>query len=62
MEEFIKMVSNMRDLQKQYFRSRDPHTLQACKKAETEVDTFIHLNTDQSSVKPPVEKDHPTLF
>lgn len=61
MEEFTKKVAEMRRLQKEYFRSRDPHTLQACKKAEREVDTYIELNGKQPEKKQP-EPHHLTLF
>lgn len=41
MEEILEMVKNMRRLQKQYFKSKDPLTLRACKQAEREVDDFL---------------------
>jgi hypothetical protein len=43
MEDFIANVAKMRDLQKQYFKHRDPHTLQACKKIEREIDAFLAI-------------------
>ena len=60
MNEFIEQLAKMRTLQKEYFRSRDPYTLQACKKSEREIDDFISQNGHQSESKP--EKSHPTLF
>jgi len=41
MEDFIAKVAEMRRLQKDYFKHRDPHALQAAKKAEGEVDAFL---------------------
>ncbi len=41
MEEFIKLVLNLRNLQKEFFRTHEKNTLMACKKAEKEVDEFI---------------------
>ncbi len=41
MEEFIKLVFNLRTLQKEFFKNHEKNTLQACKKAEKEVDEFI---------------------
>jgi hypothetical protein len=43
MEDFIAKVAEMRRLQKEYFRSRDPHTLMACKKAEREIDDILTM-------------------
>jgi len=62
MNEFIEQVAKMRELQKEYFRSRDPHTLQACKKAERDVDTFIQMNRNQPENKSAKDISHPTLF
>ena len=61
MEEFIAKVARMRELQKQYFKSRDPHTLQACKKIECEVDNVLAL-VGRPAPKPIAELAHPTLF
>lgn len=41
MEEFIKLVEEMRELQVRYFRSRDRDVLIRSKKAEAKVDQFI---------------------
>jgi hypothetical protein len=42
MDEFIQKVSEMRRLQKLYFRERDRYILMECKKAESEVDEFLN--------------------
>jgi hypothetical protein len=61
MEDFIAKVAEMRRLQKEYFRSRDPYTLRAAKAAETEVDTFLQLG--RFSAKEPVaDATQPSLF
>lgn len=66
MEEFIKKVAEMRRLQKEYFSSRDPHSLKAAKKAESEVDTYIEqaqgmIKQDPNN-KMVAYPAHPTLF
>lgn len=40
--EFFNLVSNMRDKQKQYFRTRDRAVLVESKKLERKVDDEIH--------------------
>ena len=39
--DFEELVKEMRALQKAYFRTRSPETLQAAKRLEREVDAFI---------------------
>lgn len=39
--EFFYLVSNMRQTQKEYIRTRDPRALRACKAIEREVDDEI---------------------
>ncbi|MBQ6780250.1 MAG: hypothetical protein IJP62_03345 [Treponema sp.] len=39
--EFVDAVQNMRDLQKAYFRNRDPTTLHRAKYAEQHVDRIL---------------------
>lgn len=58
---FVEKVALMRKLQRDYFRDRDHMTLQACKKAEKEVDSLCagFLNLDN---KPSREDNHPKLF
>ena len=41
MEEFVKLVLELRTLQKQFFKNHDRDTLQKCKEAEKKVDQFI---------------------
>jgi hypothetical protein len=61
MEDFIQKVAEMRRLQKQYFSSRDPLTLQACKRAEREIDDI--LSNNQHPVKTVVaDALQPILF
>lgn len=48
MKELIEKVAKMRELQKRYFKDRDSYTLQACKKAEREVDAIIAQHTEQT--------------
>jgi len=61
MEDFIAKVAEMRRLQKKYFKSRDPHALQAAKKAENEVDAF--LSNGQTTEKKQVPDElQPSLF
>ena len=55
MENFIEKVSNMRRLQKKYFKERDPLVLRDAKKAEREVDQMIALHEQK-------EKQEPKLF
>lgn len=39
--EFFYLVSNMRQAQNEYFRTREPKVLRACKAIEKEVDDEI---------------------
>ncbi|HBL74271.1 MAG: hypothetical protein A2W90_18125 [Bacteroidetes bacterium GWF2_42_66] len=55
MNDFIKKVAKMRDLQKQYFKQRDFLTLRACKAAEKNVDQELELLVKK-------EKQEPKLF
>jgi len=41
MDDFIKLVEEMRKLQKQYFKTRDRDVLIRSKESERKVDTFI---------------------
>lgn len=59
--EFIMLVAEMRKLQKDYFRYRDPLSLQKAKKAERLVDTEIERMTGTKPEKE-VEPKHPSLF
>lgn len=61
MEDFIVKVAEMRRLQKEYFRSRDPHSLQAAKKAESEVDSFLSNGQLQEKKQVP-DALQPSLF
>lgn len=54
-DQFMQKVAKMRRLQKDYFRHRDPLALQACKKAEREVDAELE-NIEKK------EKQQPKLF
>lgn len=58
---FVEKVATMRRLQSDYFRNRDHMTLQACKRAEKEVDSLCagYLNLDN---KPSKDDNHPKLF
>lgn len=40
-KEFFYLVSNMRQAQNEYFRTRDPKVLRACKAIERDVDEEI---------------------
>lgn len=40
--EFFYLVANMREAQKNYFKSRDQKTLRACKYLEGQVDEAIY--------------------
>lgn len=51
MTDFEEKVQKMRQLQKQYFESRDSLTLQACKKAEREVDSILAMTPPKSTSK-----------
>lgn len=42
-KEFIALVTKMRMLQKEYFRTRSSIVLATCKKAENDVDKFLDL-------------------
>jgi hypothetical protein len=59
--EFIMMVAEMRKLQKDYFRYRDPLSLQKAKKAEALVDAEIKRMTG-TTLEKEAEPQHPTLF
>lgn len=61
MYDFMLKVNEMRRLQKEYFRGRDPHTLQACKKAEREVDTILEL-LKYDKKEPVAYATQPSLF
>lgn len=54
-EEFILLVEQVRNLQKAYFKTRDPKTLQECKTLERYLDNLIIA----SKAKPAAEQ---TLF
>lgn len=41
MNEFIELVREMRDAQKEYFRNRDKNVLQRSKELERRVDAYI---------------------
>ena len=41
MNEFIELVRQMREAQKEYFRTRDKNVLQRSKELERKVDTYI---------------------
>ena len=50
---FLNAVSEMRRLQREYFRTRKPATLQACKEAEKRVDEMCAaLRCGQRSLFP----------
>lgn len=55
MDSIIQKVICMRNLQKQYFKHRDPLALQACKKAEREVGAELSKFEKK-------EKQQPKLF
>lgn len=62
MEDFIAKVAEMRRLQKEYFKgSRDKYTLMACKKVESEVDTFLQAGKVTAKV-PIADALQPSLF
>lgn len=42
MDEFMKLVMKMRELQKEYFKNRSPQRLTKAKEYEKKVDKFIH--------------------
>lgn len=44
--DFEELVKEMRASQKAYFRTRNPETLQASKRLECEVDTFIKFRLE----------------
>jgi hypothetical protein len=61
MDDFTAKVSEMRRLQKEYFRSRDKYILMECKKAESEIDDI--LSNNHPPVKPVVaDAKQPGLF
>ena len=41
MKEFIELVREMRNAQKEYFKTRDKNVLQRSKELEREVDSFL---------------------
>ena len=41
MKEFIELVREMRNAQKEYFRTRDKNVLQRSKELERKVDSFL---------------------
>ncbi len=41
LSDFEQLVKEMRAMQRAYFRTREPQTLQACKRLESEVDRRI---------------------
>lgn len=43
-QDFVEKVEKMRQMQKEYFKTRDKNILIACKKLESEVDNFIKIN------------------
>jgi hypothetical protein len=49
---FIEKVIKMRDLQKKYFKYRDPLTLQSCKVAERDVDAELQKHVKQVREQP----------
>lgn len=57
MEELVKMVAEMRRLQREYFKNRNSLLLAQCKKAEKQVDALIIMHTTKN--KPTEER---TLF
>jgi hypothetical protein len=61
MKDFIAKVAKMRQLQKQYFKSRDGLILQACKKVEREVDDFLSIGATASRQQKP-DANQPSLF
>lgn len=44
--EFFYLTSNMRAAQREYFKTRDPHVLRACRALEIEVDNEIQRVKD----------------
>jgi len=46
--EFIELVAQVRDLQKRYFKTRDPKILQDCKVLERYLDNLITVFQDQN--------------
>ena len=61
MEDFIAKVAEMRRLQKEYFKHRDSHSLQAAKKAESEVDAYLSNGQFQEKKQVP-DALQPSLF
>ena len=59
MEEFIKLVLNLRNLQKEFFKNHERNTLLACKTAEKEVDEYIkkYLSKDVTIQKTIFDED-----
>lgn len=49
--EFFYLVSNMRQAQNEYFRTRDPKVLRACKAIERDVDEEIARVKDIESCR-----------
>lgn len=52
MDEFIKLVEQMRIAQKMYFRTRNQHFLIDSKKYETQVDEYIRNYRINKTIKP----------
>lgn len=52
--EFFYLVANMRQTQNEYFRTRDPMVLRACKAIEREVDEEIARVKEIESRRQPV--------
>ena len=48
-KQFRELVQQMRNLQKEYFRTRDPSTLYECKKIERLIDD--HLNAVETAIQ-----------
>lgn len=48
MNDFIKLVSKMRALQKEYFKTRNKDILMQSKAAEQEVDKYIYNHNNPS--------------
>jgi transcription termination factor NusB len=46
MNEFEKMVLEMRELQKEYFRTRDRGVLEKSKQAERKIDEYLNNKTN----------------
>lgn len=51
-QEFINLVTLMRKLQKDYFKTRNTLTLAMCKKVEKQVDDFLQKSQEPETKKP----------